>query len=114
MLQKHNKLLLRAAVWKIQDGGQLRLQPKGSLPDLQDGNGVVFITTKEECDLLKDEGINCPVEDPGSTSGLRSSTPLESPKIQAAIGAGVAILLIIIVIVIVFCLRKRRKRNKQV
>ncbi len=111
-LQQHNRLLLRVAVWEIQDGGRLVL--KQSLPDLQDRDGVIFISTSKDCDWLKDERIKCPVGHSGSNPGHSSSTPLERPKIQAALGAGVAILLIIIVIVTVYCLRRRRKHNKQV
>jgi hypothetical protein len=111
-LSQHNKLLLRAAVWEIQNDGQLTL--KKSLPDLQDSDGIVFISSTEECDWLTNEGIKCPVKDTGANTDQRASAPLKNRKIQAAVGAGTGILLIIIVIVFLYCWRRRRKNNEQV
>ena len=115
MLRKHNMLLLRAAVWEIQDEGALTLVEKHSLPNLPDSNGVTFITTEKKCDLLlKDQGIKCPAGNSKGKASGRSSPPLENPKVQGVVGASAAILLIIIVIFSVCCVRRRRKHNKEV
>lgn len=114
MLRKQNKLLLRAAVWKIQDGRKLTLVEKDSLPKFLDSDGVIFITTEKECDLLEGLGIKCPVSRSKGEASNRSSLPLDSPKMQAVVGASAAILLVIIVIVFVYCLRRRRKRSREV
>ena len=112
MLRKHNKLLLRAAVWEIQDGGELTLVKQ--LPKLQDSDGVTFFTTEKDCDLLEGQGIKCPVDNEIESTRERSSTSLESPKMQAAIGVSAAILLIIIVVILVYCWRRKRKQNNEV
>lgn len=111
-LRRHDKLLLRAAVWKIKAGGQLTLVKKQDLPKLQESEGVVFITSTEDCDWFKGEDIKCPVVEPKSDREKMASMSLKNPKIQGALGAGLAILLI--VVIVVFCCRKRRKRNQQV
>ena len=112
-LEKSNKLLLRAAVWRNQDG-ELTLVSKDSLPDLRDTGGVVFIMSEKDCDWLKGLDIKCPVKGNEESVGMRAATPLDSPKIQAAVGAGAAILLIVIILVIVYCCRRKRKQNKKV
>lgn len=112
MLRKHNKFLLRAAVWEIQDGGELTLVKQ--LPKLQNSDGVIFFTTEEDCDLLEGQGIKCPVDNEIGKPGGRSSTSLESSKMQAAVGVSAAILLIIIVVILVYCWRRKRKHNHEV
>lgn len=112
-LRKQNKLLLRAAVWKVQDG-QLTLLLKQDQPEFRDNDGAIFITTKDECGWLIDEDIKCPINDSGSTAGRSSSTPQQSAKIKAAVGAGAAVFGTVIIILAWNCLKRRRKRNKEV
>ena len=106
---------MRLAIWEIQGETKLKLKkPTQFQSKLNDKDDIIFITTKEKCDdLLNNTRIKCPVEHNENEPNKRSETALDSPKIQAALGVGVAIIVAIILIIVLYCLRKR-KHNKKV